>query len=124
MSLARRRQDKRIIAAVRPIARRCGYAIGIHGSQGPKDLDLIAAPWTPAAVSAEELIAALTTEPGLLLGIGALATQGPLKPARPQGLDPDPPRDPPIHLPVAPCGHQRHASGFSTYAGRSLECRS
>ena len=42
------------IAPIRLLAREVGYAIGVHGSQ-ERDLDLIAAPWTEAAVSAEEL---------------------------------------------------------------------
>lgn len=39
-------------------ARKVGYALGVHGSLN-YDLDLIAAPWTDEAVSAEDLIAAL-----------------------------------------------------------------
>lgn len=42
------------VAPIRRLAREVGYAIGVHGSQ-ERDLDLIAAPWTEAAVSAEEL---------------------------------------------------------------------
>lgn len=37
------------------IARECGYSIGLHGSM-KRDCDLIAAPWTDQAVSAQELI--------------------------------------------------------------------
>lgn len=40
------------------LAMRCadvGYALTIHGSVG-RDLDLVAIPWTTAAVSAEELV--------------------------------------------------------------------
>lgn len=39
---------------IRELAREVGYAVGVHGSQ-ERDLDLIAAPWTEGAVSAEAL---------------------------------------------------------------------
>lgn len=42
------------VEPIRRLAREVGYAIGVHGSQ-ERDLDLIAAPWTEEAVSAEEL---------------------------------------------------------------------
>lgn len=40
---------------IQRVAREFGYAIGLHGS-GRRDLDLIAAPWTETAHSAEELV--------------------------------------------------------------------
>jgi hypothetical protein len=40
------------------VARKCGYALAVHGSVG-RDLDLIAAPWTEEADSAENLILAM-----------------------------------------------------------------
>jgi hypothetical protein len=40
---------KSLIPALREVARKSGYAIGIHGSLR-RDLDLIAVPWTPKAV--------------------------------------------------------------------------
>lgn len=43
---------------IRRVAREFGYAIGLHGS-GTRDLDLIAAPWTGTAHSAEELVDAI-----------------------------------------------------------------
>lgn len=43
---------------IREVARECGYAVGVHGST-TRDLDLIAAPWTPEAVSAQQLVAVL-----------------------------------------------------------------
>lgn len=43
---------------VRQVALDCGYAIGVHGSEA-RDLDLIAAPWTVEAVSAQDLVDAL-----------------------------------------------------------------
>lgn len=42
------------IDRIRALAREVGYAIGEHGSK-ERDLDLIAAPWTDEAVSAEQL---------------------------------------------------------------------
>jgi hypothetical protein len=45
------------------VARDKGYALALHGSM-VRDLDLIACPWTEEAVSAEELIAALTEAAG------------------------------------------------------------
>lgn len=47
-----------VIEKIRAIARECGYAVAVHGSQ-TRDLDLIAAPWTPEAVSADQLVATL-----------------------------------------------------------------
>ncbi len=44
-----------ILPHIHAVARRAGYAIGVHGSLH-RDLDLIAVPWTPAAVSAHELV--------------------------------------------------------------------
>jgi hypothetical protein len=43
------------IERVREIAREHGYALAVHGSL-QRDLDLIAAPWTPEAVSAQHLV--------------------------------------------------------------------
>jgi len=43
---------------IRRVAREFGYAIGLHGS-GRRDLDLIAAPWTGTAHSAQELVDAI-----------------------------------------------------------------
>lgn len=52
---------------VRRVARACGYAVAVHGSQRPeRDLDLIAAPWTPEAVSADHLVHRLCEEVGLV----------------------------------------------------------
>lgn len=45
----------RFLARLREVARECGYAVGVHGSE-TRDLDLIAAPWTVEAVSAQDLV--------------------------------------------------------------------
>lgn len=50
----------------REAALKCGYAIGVHGSQ-TYDLDLIAAPWIDECSSAEELALAITCALGWFL---------------------------------------------------------
>lgn len=52
------------IDRIRTIARECGYAIGVHGSEA-RDLDLIAAPWAVEAVSAQDLVDAICGALGL-----------------------------------------------------------
>lgn len=47
-----------ILPVLQDAARKCGYALGLHGSIN-RDMDLIAVPWTAHAVPAEELIQAL-----------------------------------------------------------------
>jgi hypothetical protein len=49
------------LARIRSIARRCGYAVAVHGST-TRDLDLLAAPWTAEATSADQLVARLCEE--------------------------------------------------------------
>lgn len=53
-----RRKCAAIIAPMRDVARKLGYAIAIHGSL-KRDIDLIAAPWSDEAVDARDLVAAL-----------------------------------------------------------------
>lgn len=58
-SAARTRQGRKklylsLLPAIRRIARKSGYAIGVHGSM-TRDLDLIAVPWRKGAVMAETL---------------------------------------------------------------------
>lgn len=45
----------RFMERVRVVARECGYAVAVHGSEA-RDLDLVAVPWTPEAVSASTLV--------------------------------------------------------------------
>jgi hypothetical protein len=40
---------------LRHVARRCGYALAVHGSLG-YDIDLIAVPWRDSAIQAENLV--------------------------------------------------------------------
>lgn len=46
------------LPALMKIAQRCGYALALHGSV-TRDLDLLAAPWVPNALSPETLVMAL-----------------------------------------------------------------
>ena len=50
----RKRLYLSLLPAIRRIARKSGYAIGVHGSM-TRDLDLIAVPWRRGAVMAETL---------------------------------------------------------------------
>lgn len=43
-----------LLPEIREAAKKCGYAIGVHGSL-KRDFDLIACPWSDDAVSADEL---------------------------------------------------------------------
>lgn len=49
------------IARLRGVARRHGYAVGVHGSL-ERDLDLVAVPWSVEAVSAQDLVDAICDE--------------------------------------------------------------
>ena len=44
-----------LISALRHVAERCGYALGVHGSLR-RDIDIIAAPWREGAIGAQNLI--------------------------------------------------------------------
>lgn len=44
-----------MIAALRFVAERCGYALAVHGSL-KRDIDLIACPWRDSAINAEDLM--------------------------------------------------------------------
>lgn len=61
------------------IARAHGYALAIHGTV-TKDLDLIAVPWTTAAVPAEELMRTLMEHIGAVDYHGLLQRQLPTTP--------------------------------------------
>jgi hypothetical protein len=50
-----------LIGPLREVARSKGYSLGVHGSL-VFDIDLIACPWTPEAVSAKELAFAIREE--------------------------------------------------------------
>jgi hypothetical protein len=57
----RSERTERFLARVRAAARECGYAVAVHGSEA-RDLDLVALPWTPEALSADQLVARLCEE--------------------------------------------------------------
>jgi hypothetical protein len=44
-----------ILGLLHDVAKRHGYALGVHGTMG-RDLDLIAAPWVQEASSSEQLV--------------------------------------------------------------------
>lgn len=44
-----------VLLRIRAVARDCGYAVAVHGSER-RDLDLVAVPWVPEAVSAQRLV--------------------------------------------------------------------
>lgn len=50
---------------IREVARVCGYAVAVHGSE-QRDLDLVAVPWAPEAVSAQDLVDAVCAGVGLV----------------------------------------------------------
>lgn len=60
-------QSKRTIAylgQIQAVARECGYAVAVHGSEA-RDLDVLAVPWAVEAVSAQQLVDALCERLGL-----------------------------------------------------------
>jgi hypothetical protein len=52
-----------MLPAIREAAERCGYSIGVHGSEA-RDFDLIAAPWVEHAKPAAELAEAVRAAVG------------------------------------------------------------
>lgn len=53
-------RTERFLSQFAAVARSCGYAVAVHGSlRFERDLDLVAVPWTPEAVSADRLVARL-----------------------------------------------------------------
>lgn len=57
-----------LIAPLRMVARRCGYALGVHGSL-QADIDLIAVPWRESAVCPETLIEDIRIAAEAIIGI-------------------------------------------------------
>lgn len=58
---------EKLIGPLREVARRLGYAIGVHGTL-KRDIDLIACPWTSSAVSARTLVRALQAKAREIVG--------------------------------------------------------
>jgi hypothetical protein len=48
------------------VARECGYALAVHGTLA-RDIDILAAPWTDAAVPAEVLVQKIAERVGWLV---------------------------------------------------------
>jgi hypothetical protein len=76
----------RLIEPLRDVARQLGYAIGVHGTLR-RDIDLIACPWTSAAVPARTLMLAIQAKAKEIVGFAAL------NPANERAKNPKWPRD-------------------------------
>lgn len=74
----------KVIAPLREKARELGYAIGVHGSI-KRDIDLIAVPWTDAAVDAVELADALLAETERVIGFAVYGNDGDFPRPKPHG---------------------------------------
>lgn len=61
---------------IRRVAKRCGYAIGVHGSM-TRDFDLIAVPWTEEATDDYTLIEEIRKKLKAFVGAGGCATKKP-----------------------------------------------
>jgi len=72
-----------LIAALRHVAERCGYAIAIHGSLR-RDIDLVACPWRDSAISAHHLIEHVRKATEAIIGI-ARPGRGPQPEKKPCG---------------------------------------
>jgi hypothetical protein len=78
-------RDAQTISILRIAARNVGYALVVHGSRGPKDLDLVAIPWTIKAVSPLILLQRLIRAGGLLRAERISEKSGIIKPNKPHG---------------------------------------
>lgn len=56
-----------LIVALRHVARRCGFALAVHGSL-VRDIDLIACPWRESAPEANYLIGELRKATEIIIG--------------------------------------------------------
>lgn len=63
----RRMADDLTILDLRKAAFSNGYAIAVHGSRGPKDLDLIACPWSDPVIPHDDLVVRLARAGKLLI---------------------------------------------------------
>lgn len=61
-----------VIEPIRAAARRCGYAIAVHGSL-QRDIDLVAVPWTQDATTADALEAVREVNGGVAVPDDATA---------------------------------------------------
>ena len=82
----RHQRDAATITNLRIIARRHGYNLVVHGSRSPKDLDLIAIPWTAKAIAPLRLIRMFVKQEKLWRGERISETKaGELVPNKPHG---------------------------------------
>lgn len=73
-----------LIPALREVARRYGYALGVHGSLS-YDIDLIAAPWAINACDPATLIEALRKAAEAVAGFGTINEHEDLPEKKPFG---------------------------------------
>lgn len=67
-----------LIVALRHIARRCGYALTVHGSL-KCDIDLVAVPWRDSAVNDKYLIDEIRKACDVIIGFAETPTTDPTK---------------------------------------------
>jgi hypothetical protein len=65
-----------MMPALRFVAERCGYALGVHGSL-KTDIDLIAAPWRDSAVSAHRLVERIQQTAECIIGTARIEERHP-----------------------------------------------
>lgn len=97
-----------LIAAVRQVAYRCGYAIAVHGSL-KTDIDLIAVPWREGAISQRLLAEEIRLTAERIIGFAAVRKYDPNPEVKPLGrlswsfyLQPEGMEGPYIDLSVMP----------------------
>ena len=78
-----------LIVALRHVAKRCGYALAVHGSLR-SDIDLLAVPWRDSAVSAAYLAEEIRKTAEQI--IGTARSHSPQKAASPLPQDQPPPQ--------------------------------
>lgn len=71
-----RRKAEMLIPALRHVAARKGYALDLHGSVSV-DIDILAFPWTQAAVSATELAESVRVVCEAITGMGFFNPKAP-----------------------------------------------
>lgn len=63
------RKPSKIVRDFRSVCRSMGYALTVHGNPtSVRDIDLVAVPWTPKAISSGDLIKHLSRVEGVVVG--------------------------------------------------------
>lgn len=103
--------------ALRHVAYRCGYALAVHGSL-KTDIDLIAAPWRDAAISADSLVEKLRACVEVVIGTARMREADPNPTKMPCGrlswslyLQPEGVEGPYIDLSVMPMVAENKPTG-------------